>query len=85
MALPSKSDIQKGTFTHYGVPWINVAAKDNIELDTLTYTHYGVPWYGVEEVSAGNILKVINISLTSISKVQNTSKASISKIANTTL
>lgn len=51
MALPTKTEVQTGEFSADGSPAINVAAKSEIDTDTLEYSLDGSPWWGTEETA----------------------------------
>ena len=48
----TKTQISTGQYSGDGSPWVLIATKSSINLDTLEYSSDGSPWYGVEEVSS---------------------------------
>lgn len=48
MPLLTRDQVITGQYSLNGFPWVKVAAKDSINLDTLQYSLNGFPWYGIE-------------------------------------
>lgn len=41
------STISSTQYSTDGSPWVLIATKDTIDLDTLQYSFDGSPWYGI--------------------------------------
>jgi hypothetical protein len=51
MARPTQTQVLTGEYSLDGSPWVHVASKDTIDLDTIEYSLDGSPWYGVEKAT----------------------------------
>lgn len=81
MALPTRDQVLTGEYSGYGSPYIQVAAKSGIDLDTLEYSEYGSPFYGVEvAATSAGISKVGGVLWTNLSKIGGVLKANINKL-----
>lgn len=48
MALPTREEVLEIDISKDGGPWVNVAAKSDIDLDGLDWSKDGSPWWGLE-------------------------------------
>jgi hypothetical protein len=86
MARPTKTQILTGEYSGDGSPWVDVAAKSGIDLDTLEFSLDGSPWYGIEDAAAvANIKKWNATAWASLKKINGTAIASVKKVNSTTV
>ena len=82
MSLSTRDYILTGQFSADGSPWVQVAAKSSIELDSLEFSVDGSPWWGVEFAAAvgGNVKKFIVVPFANVKKAIGVSRINIKRI-----
>lgn len=75
----SRDTALTGQFSADGSPWVRVAAKNGIELDTLEYSLDGSPWWGIEDAAAvSSYIKTVNaLAKASVKTVNSLAMASV--------
>lgn len=85
MALPTRDDILTTKFSADGSPFVKIAAKSTVELDSLQFSKDGSPWWGFELSGVvGNIKKIGGIIWASAKKINMVVLANIKKLAGIT-
>lgn len=76
MPLPNRKQIEQGSFSSDGSPWILIVAKSPINPSTLEYSQDGSPWYGswdrVRSVTGtwwSNIKKIGGVLIENVKKI----------------
>jgi len=80
MPLPSYNDIIVMGWSKNGEPWVNLAAKNDIELDGMGWSKNGEPWWGLELAVSGAIKKVGGILQANIKNICGIPNASVKKV-----